>query len=419
MSKMMEADVAIVGGGLAGLSLAALLGAQGVCVICIDRDDPNAQLDARFDGRTTAISYGSRLVLEQAGELWSRMESAPSGTCAIEAIHILDGDSDVLLNFQSHEVGGRAFGWIVDNLDMRRALFEQARTTPSITHLAPAQVSDFDITPTHGIVHMKDGRCVRASLIIGADGRQSFTRQWMGIGTRKWSYRQQAIVCTVHHENPHNNTAIEHFRAAGPFAVLPMNDDAKGRHRSAVVWTEHGRGANGVKPPDALHWPRDVFDAALNARFPSWYGRVTLAGERFAYPLGLVHAHHYTAPRMALVAEAAHGIHPIAGQGLNMGLRDIAALAGLIVPALQAGEDIGGNDLLASYQRLRRFDNMAMAGATDTLNRLFAKRLPPIVLSRALGMRAIARIPAAKQFFMKQAMGAAGLLPAMMRDTQI
>ncbi len=408
-----NADVIIVGGGPAGLGLAAILARHGIDAICIDRDKPADTLTPAFDGRTTAISFGSRRVMEEAGA-WGALSAE---ACAIEDIQILDSDSPVLLDFLvrdvSEETGGDAFGWIVENRKLRAALQHAVRASGA-AHIAPAAVTDFS-RDDHGVsVHLNDGRVLRARLVVGADGRQSFTREWMGVGTRGWTYRQQAIVCTVTHENPHGNTAIEHFRPEGPFAVLPMADDEKGNHRSSVVWTEHGQGAK-----DALAYDEETFNAALNARFPEWYGTVALNGNRFSYPLGLVHAHDYIAPRMALVADAAHGIHPIAGQGLNLGLRDIALLAELLVGAKRAGKDYGDADLLNEYQQRRRPDNMAMAAATDTLNRLFSTDFTPIRLARRIGLKAVQKFAPARRFFMRQAMGAAGALPKIIRGEKI
>jgi 2-octaprenyl-6-methoxyphenol hydroxylase len=235
----------------------------------------------------------------------------------------------------------------------------------------------------------------------------------MGIGARAWGYHQRAIVCVAEHENPHDHIAVEHFRREGPFAILPMTDAPGGAHRSSIVWTEHG-----PEKQSALRYGQKAFDAALAARFPEFYGRVRQTGQRFSYPLGLIHAHSYIGPRMALVAEAAHGIHPIAGQGLNMGFRDVAALAGLVTQALADGDDPGAEAVLENYQRQRRCDNMAMAGATDTLNRLFSNDIGPVRLTRRLGLHAVARLPFARQFFMKQAMGAAGLLPPLLREVK-
>jgi 2-octaprenyl-6-methoxyphenol hydroxylase len=403
-------DVIVVGGGLAGLTMTALLAADGAHVLCLDREAPAAQLNAAFDGRTTAISYGSRKVLAAAG-LW---DALTPDACAIDTIQILDGESPVLLTFGREEAGGRSFGWIVENNLLRRALFGGVQNFKKAAHIAPAAVAGFAREDGCATAILEDGRRFSASLVIGADGRNSFTREWMDIGAREWRYRQRAVVCVAAHENPHENIAVEHFRPEGPFAILPMTDGPDGGRRSSVVWTEHGPDRN-----SALHYDQESFDAALAARFPARYGAVRQTGRRFSYPLGLVHAHQYIAPRMALIAEAAHGIHPIAGQGLNMGFRDIAALAALVREALNAGRDPGADVVLQAYQRQRRFDNMAMAGATDTLNRLFSNDVAPARILRRAGLQAVSRLPFAKQFFMKQAMGAAGLLPSLIRDENL
>lgn len=396
-------DVIVVGGGLAGLSLTALLAKDGVRVLCLDRDPPQEQLKETFDGRTTAVSWGSRKILDAAG-IWGAV--ADEG-CAIETIHIMDGGGPVLLEFPCAETGGRPFGWIVENRLLRRTMLDRVRSLDTATHIAPAAVSDFSVDDDEACVLLDDGRRFAAQLVIGADGRFSFTREWMGVGERQWRYRQRALSFTVVHEHAHGNIAVEDFRSSGPFAILPMTEGRGGEHRSSVVWTEHG--------PDrrsALHYDEESFNAALSARFPERYGMVRLAGRRFSYPLGLVHAHDYIAPRMALVADAAHGIHPIAGQGLNLGFRDIALLAELIV----AGDDPGAPEMLELYQRGRRADNMAMAGATDILNRLFSNDIPPLRAARRIGLRAVARMPSVRLFFMNQAMGAGGVLSPLIRE---
>lgn len=406
--KRNKFDVVVAGGGLSGLTLSCLLAGRGVKTACVDRDDPARVLDAGFDGRTMAVSYGSRRVLEAAG-LWADIEA---DACPIREIRILDAGSPVLLDFKSEEAEGRTFGWIVDIRLLRKALFARAAALKNLTHLAPAAVTDFGAEQDQGIpVRLDTGETLSAALLVGADGRRSFTREHLDIPVREWPYRQRAVVCAVTHENPHGNIAVEHFRPEGPFAILPMTDGAQGRHRSSVVWTEDEKSRESV-----LSWDEETFNAALNARFPPDYGRVRLLGQRWAYPLGLVHAYRYTGERTALVADAAHGIHPIAGQGLNLGLRDVAALAELVFEAKDRGEDIGSPVLLERYQRMRRFDNMAMAGATDLLNRAFASDFPPLRLARRAGLRAVARLPAAKRFFMEQAMGVSGILPSLIRE---
>lgn len=385
--------------------MTALLAAHGVSCLCLDRDNSAVAKDTR----TTAISYGSQRVIAAAGG-WNDAVLQP---CAIKDIHILDGASPILLDFLSRDVGGDMFGWIVANGDLRNSLHNRLGTLPLAKHIAPARVSGFLVNDNGATVTLADGRKFRAQLVIGADGKNSFTRQWMNIPVRHWSYNQQAIVCVVTHKNPHNNSAIEHFMREGPFALLPMANDDAGNHRSALVWTEHTN-----KRGSRLNWDDGTFIAALNARLPDLYGEVTHVAPRAAWPLSLTHAYRYIGPRMALVADAAHAIHPIAGQGLNLGLRDIAALAELLVDAKKNKYDLGSADLLEEYQRRRRFDNMLMAAATDNLNRLFSRKGKLIGLARKAGLQLVSKSPRARKFLMRQAMAApdARWLPKLIRD---
>lgn len=396
VQQTLETDVVIVGGGPAGCSLAAILAKGGIRTICIDQDDPVASISKTFDGRTMAISYGSHKVIAAAGA-WQELAQE---ACAIKDIKILDGGSPTLLEFLVEDVQSPAFGWIVENRKLRAALYKQLATLKNATHLAPCRVTDFVRAENYIAVQLADGRSIHAQLVIGADGKKSFTRDWMGIETRGWSYGQRGVVCIVHHEHPHNNIAIEDFRGEGPFAVLPMADDEHGTHRSSIVWTEHC-----AEKESALHWDEDTFNAALSERFPEFYGEVSLNGRRFSYPLTLSHAHSYIAPRMALIGDAAHAIHPIAGQGLNLGLRDIDAISGLLIAAKKAGEDLGNMELLQQYECMRRVDNMTMAAATDALNKLFSNNITPVRILRKAGLRMVQKLAPARKFFMTQAMG--------------
>ncbi|MGB0719574.1 MAG: UbiH/UbiF/VisC/COQ6 family ubiquinone biosynthesis hydroxylase [Bdellovibrionales bacterium] len=387
------ADCVIVGGGLAGLSTACLLGAHGMNIICIDQLDPARQ---PRDLRTTAISYGSAKVLERAG-VWADMQDK---ACPIENIEIFDGDSPLLLNFLSEEVGGQPFGWIVDNAEFKDVLIAKLARLQNVTHIAPAAVGGFDVQDDHASVTLADGRILRGKLVIGADGRGSTMREFMDVETRQWSYNQRAVICCIGHENPHHNAAVEHFWPQGPFAVLPMHDDAGGTHRSSIVFTEHG-----PKRRSLMRLSDQEFETALAARMPPRYGAITVLNKRACYPLNLIHAASYIAPRMALIADAAHGIHPIAGQGLNLGFRDIGALGDLLIAAHNNGDDVGNDTLLTAYQRARRFDNMTMAGVTDGLVRLFSNNNPGVRIIRRTGLKLVSRLKPAKQFFMKQAMG--------------
>jgi len=387
-------DVIVAGGGLAGLSLTALLADRGVRVLCLDRDPPPVQMAENFDVRTTAISFGSREILKKAG-IWDALED---GACAIDVIHILDGGGPVRLVFDKVEAGNKSFGWIVENRDLRAAMLARVKKLDKATHIAPAAIADVSADQDVASVTLEDGTVYQGRLIVGADGRESLVRERAGITTRGWSYEQRAIVGIIAHEHPHENSAVEDFRESGPFAILPMADAKDGTHRSSLVWTEHG-----PKKDSALNYDDESFNIALQARFPERYGAVRLTGRKFAYPLSLTHAHKYTAQRIALVADAAHAIHPIAGQGLNLGFRDVALLADLI----ENTDDPGAPEVLQKYERGRRVDNMAMAGATDGLNRLFSNDSTILRGLRRAGLGAVARMPAARKFFMKQAMGLA------------
>jgi 2-octaprenyl-6-methoxyphenol hydroxylase len=402
--NVLHTDVAIVGGGIAGCALAAILSARGIQTICIDKDSPDITEQRQRDGRTTAISFGSRSVLEAAG-VWGDIskEGAP-----IETIHILDGGRGPLLEFRAEEVGAPAFGWIFENAHLKAALFQRLSSLPAAQHFACCDAVDFSTGAGGAQITLADGGVVHARLVVGADGRKSFLRDALDIPTRGHDYGQSAGVCFITHENPHRNIAIEDFRSEGPFAVLPMRDDDKGRHQSSIVWSQHGR----TRIPSDM----ETLRAALQERLPPFYGKILSVGPLSTYPLSLSHAHRYTAQRIALVADAAHGIHPIAGQGLNLGLRDVAALAELIIAAHESGEDAGSDALLSRYESMRRPDNMLMAGTTDALNALFSNRSSLLSMARRMGLRLVARSSAAKVFFMKQAMGASGLLPSLIRN---
>lgn len=395
-AKTLQTDVIIIGGGHAGCTMAALLGKQGIRVACIDRDDPATTLTAAYDGRTTAVSFASQKIIAETGA-W---ESLQTRACPIEDIKIMESGSPVLLTFLVKDVHEKAFGWIVENRDLRKALYETLAALPSVDHIAPASVNAVSRKPNGIRVELDDGRSIEGELLIGADGRGSMVRDWMSIATRGWDYGQTALVCVVEHEHPHNNTAWEDFRGEGPFAILPMPDDHNGRHRSSIVWSEHGH-----KKDSAKHWDEDSFNAALQERFPGHYGTLRAAGPRFAYPLSLRHAHSYIAERCALIADAAHGIHPIAGQGLNLGLRDVKALSRILGQAHLNKTDLGNMGLLQTYQDERYPDNMAMAAATDTLNKLFSNNITPLRIARKIGLRMLEKMPQTRAFFMRQAMG--------------
>ncbi len=397
-----DVELLIAGGGLNGLLLAVACAGVGLEVALVDREDPAAMLGEAFDGRSSAIAYGSRRVLDGLG-LWR--EIAADAEPILE-IRVADGASRLFLHYDHRELGGdEPLGYIVENRVLRRVLIAHARALSALALLAPLSVEHVETSPLVATATLSDGRRLRARLVAAADGAASPLRRAAGIGTLEWRYRQTGIVTTVRHERPHCGIAIEHFLPAGPFAILPMT----GR-RSSIVWTERAEPARRMT---AL--PDPAFAAELAARFGDFLGAVEPEGPRWSYPLMLLLAERYAAPRLALVGEAAHVIHPIAGQGLNLGIRDIAALAELIIDTRRLGLDIGSDAVLRRYQQWRRLDTAMLAAVTDGLNRLFSNEIAPLRLARDLGLAAVNRLPPLKRLLMRDAMGLVGDLPRLAR----
>ncbi|MGH6933642.1 MAG: UbiH/UbiF/VisC/COQ6 family ubiquinone biosynthesis hydroxylase [Dongiaceae bacterium] len=414
-----DAEVAIVGGGMVGMTLAAALAGAGVSVTVIDRQAPSAMTAAAFDGRASAIAHGSKRVFDGI-DAWPAMAAQAQ---PIHDIRVSDGDgrggaSQLFLHYDHRDLApadGDAppFGYIVENRVIRRALVARLAAIPQVQFLAPARVLDVRRDPSLVTLRLDDGRLVKARLAVAADGRNSPIRQAAAIRTTEWTYPQVGIVCTVAHERPHRGVAHEHFLPAGPFAMLPMVDDGA-VHCSSVVWTERRDLA-----PAMMALADEDFAVEMERRFGPTLGRLRPIGGRFSYPLTLVHAERYVDRRLALLGDAAHAIHPIAGQGLNLGLRDVAALAEAIVDARRLGLDIGDGLALERYQRWRRFDNLALIAVTDGLNRLFSNDLAPVRLARDLGLAAVNRLPPLKRLLMRHAMGTVGELPRLIRGERL
>ncbi len=400
------ADAVIVGSGMVGLTLGVTLAGAGMTVSMIDRADPAALVAPAFDGRTSAIAHGSQRVLDGVG-IWRALDDV---ACPILDIRVSDGDAPLFLHYDHRAVGAGPMGWIVENRDLRRALAARAAGLDRLRVHAPARVDQVERDGHGVVVRLAGGGVVRAPLLLACDGHRSEERRRAGIAAAAWSYSQTGIVCTVLHERPHCNVAHERFLPAGPFAILPMVDDGKGRHRSSIVWTERAR-----LTPALLALDERAFAAELGRRFGDFLGALRVAGPRWSYPLALLHAERYVDHRLALVGDAAHAIHPIAGQGLNMGLRDVAALAEVLVDARRLGLDIGSTQVLQRYQRWRRFDNTVLMFATDGLNRLFSNNVAPVRLARDLGLAAVDALPPLKRLFMRHAMGLVGDLPRLVR----
>jgi 2-octaprenyl-6-methoxyphenol hydroxylase len=297
---------------------------------------------------------------------------------------------------------------MVENAPLVAALVEKARQEG--VALRPAAVVDVATGANRVSVQLSDGAMIETRLLVAADGAHSLIRERAGIATHGWTYDQSAIVTTVAHERDHHGRAEEHFLPAGPFAILPLTDDANGGHRSSIVWTEDAREAERI-----LALPEPEFHAELERRFGLQLGEIKAVGPRRAHPLGLSVARAFIDDRLALVGDAAHVIHPIAGQGLNMGLKDVAALAEVIVDAARLGIDPGSFAVLERYQRWRRFDTMAMGVATDGLNRLFSNKSAVLRLARDVGLGVVERLPALKHFFIREAAGLVGEVPKLLK----
>lgn len=396
-------DVVIAGGGMVGMSMAIALAREGLAIGVIEKDLLPSQLEANFDGRVSAIALGSSRILDNIG-VWEGMKPYAE---PIRDIRVSDGDTPFFLHYDHHEVGDDPFGYIVENRYIRHALHSVGEKFSNLTIFDQTSISEFKEDGQRILVSLqgRQGNDITCRLLIGADGKHSVIRRLSGIGVTHWDYKQTAIVCTIAHEKSHNGLAQERFLPTGPFAVLPMQ-----HNRSSLVW---------VEPDDRvdiyLQLPDEEFVQEIKERVGDYLGDIRVEGKRFSYPLSLMHAKTYVGKRLALIGDAAHGIHPIAGQGVNLGFRDIAVLAELIVEPFKLGMDIGAEDVLAHYQRWRRLDNVTMLAATDGMNRLFSNRVIPIQLARGFGLWAVGKMPPLKRFFMKHAMGLTGDQPILAR----
>lgn len=416
MTKTFHFDIAIVGGGLAGSLAALALADRGFSCALIDAGDPKVMRGADFDGRTSAISYASSRVFKRLG-LWEVIklyQGAPDAE-PIRDILVTDGRargrydkggaSPLFLHFDSRELGeDQPLGFIVENRRLRDVMFDAIEKTDAITQFAPARRAATRFEKSAGHVHLEDGREIVATLIIAADGRPSPLRAEAKIKTHHWGCGQTGIVATVAHERPHHGVAQEFFLPAGPFAILPMTEN-----RSSLVWTEREAAAPAFMALDDAD-----FLEAIKQRFGSYLGELTLAGPRWSYPFAFTLAQSYVAPRLALIGDAAHAVHPIAGQGFNLGVKDIAALADVLRDGRDVGLDIGALSVLQDYQRWRRFDSMSLALGMDFLNRLFSNDFGPLRIVRDIGMSAVGKVGPLRNFFMREAGADMGTLPSLM-----
>jgi len=418
MSTPEPLDVIIVGAGMAGMTLALALEAGGLKVVLVEKQPFDTQLDAGYDGRASAIAYA-------CFRQWKALgvgEALEPLACRMDEIFVTDGrlpgaatgrPLPFFLHFTAGEISDRTgdepLGYMLENRHIRKALYA-AITARGIRLITPASVVDHREDGSFAEVDLdfldKDGgETLRAPLVVSAEGRKSWLREKAGIGWINWDYDQSAVVCTVQMARPHNHVAYEHFLPTGPFAILPLNDN-----RACIVWSEkHAKAKALMQVDDAL------FQDHLLSRFGEFLGEISLVGPKFIYPLGLGLAEEMHKGRLALLGDSAHGIHPIAGQGLNLGLKDVAALAEVLIEAARLGEDIGSDLVLERYAKWRRFDNVSTSAIMDGFVRLFSNDNPVVRLVRDAGMGLFNRVPALRSFVMEDAGAATGDLPKLLR----
>lgn len=407
-----DTDILIAGAGLNGMTLALALGQNGMDVILVDPRPPAADGEgaALFDGRSYALALASVRMLE-ALELWPGLadESQPILEITASDGRAGDGPSALSLHFDHAEIEEGPMGHMVEDRHLRPLLREALLRHPHVTLIEGASVIDQDLSAAGAAASLSDGRRLSARLLVGCDGRQSPTARRAGITRTGWSYGQTALVCALHHEIPHGGHAHQFFMPQGPLAILPLRGN-----RSSIVWTERDSTARAINALDDAGYM-----AALTPRFGDFLGALQLEGARFAYPLELSLANRLTGPRLVLVGDAAHAVHPLAGQGLNQGLRDIAALAEVLVTAARRGEDFAQAQVLERYARWRRFDIVTLALATDGFNRLFSNDNPIIRGLRDLGLGAVNALPGLRRGFIREAAGLTGSLPRLMQGRPI
>ena len=405
-----DSDILIVGGGLNGPALALALAETGQRVTIVDAMPLKARRKPGFDGRSYAMALTSTRLLDGIG-LWSALEE---GAQPILDIKVTDGragegPSPFFMHFDHAEIEEGPMGYMVEDRHLRPALLTALKSHANIEQIDAERVIAQEVDGAGVTVTLGSGKTLRARLLVGCDGRTSGTAQRAGIKRTGWDYGQTALVCALKHDLPHHGVAHQFFMPPGPLAILPLTGN-----RSSIVWsetTENAARINAMSDEDYV--------TVLRPRFGSFLGEISLVGARYTYPLSLSLANSLIADRVALVGDAAHGIHPIAGQGLNAGIRDIAALAEVLTDAARRGEDIGARPVLERYQRWRRFDNTTLAIATDTFNRLFSNDNPVLRGVRDLGMGIIGRWPLLRRGFIREAAGLTGDLPRLLKGQRL
>lgn len=391
----LQSEVVIVGGGLVGLTAAAALASIDVECVIIESGNFKQKLQAEDDGRSSAIAYGSKQFLNMIG-MWDALadEAGP-----ILDIRITDSDSPLFLHYDHKLVGKEPMGYMLSNNVMWQRLYRHVSTHKYVTLIDDVTYSDIQNDSAQSQITLSDGREIKSSLLLAADGKFSSVRKYFGIESKGWKYTQSGIVCNIRHEKHHEGIAQERFLTSGPFAILPL----KGGYESSLVWTEKTHLA-----PLYAQMSEEEITHEISKRFGDYLGKLSVSSKIYTYPLSLSNAATYIAKRMALVGDAAHAIHPIAGQGFNLGIRDIEALLPILKEAKSLGADVGSDAILEAYADSRKFDTASLIVITDLLNRLFSNDIMPLKHARRLGMAAVNKMPKLKKFFMQHAMGVSG-----------
>lgn len=392
-------DILIIGGGLNGPALGLALVRAGLTVAIVDAQPARARAEAAFDGRAYALAIASKRLLSAIG-IWPQVEPHSQPMLKIKASdgRAGEGPSRLTLTFDSAEIEEGPVGFMVEDRHLYAAFLAAMQITQGLTHIPATTVTDHQPGPQGASVTLSDGRRITARLLIACDGRASPTAARAGIRRSGHAYGQTALVCALTHARPHQGIAQQFFMPTGPLAILPLRGN-----RSSIVWSETDENARSIAALDDA-----AFLDVLRPRFGDYLGEIALAGPRFSYPLTLTLANDYIAPRLALVGDAAHGVHPIAGQGLNLGLRDVAALAEVLVTARRRGEDIGAPDVLERYQSWRRFDSTRLALGMDGVNWLFSNDNSALRTARDTGLGLVNRIAPLRRAFMREAAGLTG-----------
>ncbi|MGO4914412.1 UbiH/UbiF/VisC/COQ6 family ubiquinone biosynthesis hydroxylase [Pseudogemmobacter sp. W21_MBD1_M6] len=405
-----DADILIIGGGLNGSALALALASGGISTCVIDALPLDTRTGDRFDGRSYALALASQRLLSAIG-IWNGIadQAQPILEVKVTDGRAGEGPSPFVLHFDHHEIEEGPMGYMMEDRYLRRAFLSAMADSPLITHLSGETVVAQSTDANSATVTLASGKTLSARILVGSDGRRSGTAERAGIKRTGWGYGQTALVCAIGHEKPHDGIAHQFFMPAGPLAILPLPGN-----RCSIVWSETDANAAAINALDDA-----AYLNVLRPRFGDFLGGISLTGARFTYPLNLTLANAMTANRLALIGDAAHGVHPIAGQGLNLGLRDVAALAEVIVDAKRRGEDIGTSLVLDRYQGWRRFDVASLAAATDGFNRLFSNDNPILRLGRDLGMGMVNALPGLRRRFIREAAGLTGDLPRLMQGRPI